>query len=69
MVDMPLRRPPITIKDDAWIAADAFVGPNVTVGAGALLGARACAFADLDPWTIYGGNPAQAIKPRAYDLS
>jgi putative colanic acid biosynthesis acetyltransferase WcaF len=61
---MPLLRPPITIGDDAWIAADAFVGPNVTVGEGAILGARGCAFSDLEPWTIYGGNPAKKIKPR-----
>ncbi|MEM8781483.1 MAG: putative colanic acid biosynthesis acetyltransferase [Planctomycetota bacterium] len=61
---MPLLREPITVHDDAWVAADAFVGPGVTVGQGALLGARGCAFRDLEPWTIYGGNPAKAIKPR-----
>ncbi|MEM6853863.1 MAG: putative colanic acid biosynthesis acetyltransferase [Planctomycetota bacterium] len=61
---MPLLRPPIAIEDDAWIATDAFVGPNVTVGEGALLGARGCAFKDLKPWTIYGGNPAKELKPR-----
>jgi putative colanic acid biosynthesis acetyltransferase WcaF len=61
---MPLLRPPITIGDDAWIAADAFVGPNVTIGEGAILGARGCAFSDLKPWTIYGGNPAKQIKTR-----
>jgi putative colanic acid biosynthesis acetyltransferase WcaF len=63
--DMPLIRPPITIERDAWIAADAFVGPNVTVHEGAILGARACAFSELEAWTIYGGNPARAIKPRS----
>jgi putative colanic acid biosynthesis acetyltransferase WcaF len=62
--DMPLLRPPIVIEDDAWIAADAFVGPGVTVGRGAILGARGCAFKDLAPWTIYGGNPARAIGTR-----
>ena len=62
--DMPLVRPPIAIEADAWIAADAFVGPGVTVGEGAILGARGCAFKDLDPWTIYGGNPAQPIGAR-----
>jgi len=62
--DMPLLRPPIVIENDAWIAADAFVGPGVTVGAGAILGARACAFKNLQPWTIYGGNPARALRPR-----
>lgn len=45
--DLPLLRPPITINDDVWIAADAFVGPDVTIGAGAILGARGCAFSDL----------------------
>ena len=29
---MTLLRPPITLGDDVWVAADAFVGPNVTVG-------------------------------------
>ncbi|MHC4774963.1 MAG: LbetaH domain-containing protein, partial [Planctomycetota bacterium] len=60
----PLVRAPITIHADAWIAADAFVGPGVTVGEGAILGARGCAFSDLEPWTIYGGNPAEVIKAR-----
>lgn len=62
--DLPLVRPPIDIEDDVWVAADAFVGPSVRIGAGAILGARACAFTDLEPWTIYGGNPARALKPR-----
>lgn len=48
----------------AWIAAEAFVGPGVTVGEGAVLGARSCAFHDLDAWTVYVGNPARAIKAR-----
>jgi len=64
--NMPLIRPPITIEADAWIAADAFVGPGVSVHEGAILGARACAFSDLKAWTIYGGNPAKAIKPRRH---
>ena len=64
--DMPLLRPPIDIEDDAWIAADAFVGPGVTVGEGAILGARGVAIHDLDPWTIYGGNPARSLKPRPH---
>ena len=61
---MPLLRPPIAIGDDVWIAADAFVGPRVTVGAGAIVGARACAFKDVAPWTICGGNPARPIGSR-----
>ncbi len=62
--DMPLLRPPITIHDYAWIAADGFVGPNVTVGEGAILGARGCAMRDLEAWTIYAGNPVVKVKER-----
>jgi len=57
---------PISIGDDVWIAAEAFVGPGVTVGDGSVLSARACAFSDLEPWTVYRGNPAVPIKARTW---
>jgi putative colanic acid biosynthesis acetyltransferase WcaF len=63
-VHFQLRARPIVIGYRAWIAAEAFVGPGVTVGDGAVLGARGCAFKDLDPWTVYVGNPARALKRR-----
>jgi len=62
--DMPLQRLPITICDDVWLAADSFVGPNVTVGEGAILGARGVAMRDLDARSIYTGNPATITKKR-----
>lgn len=55
---------PIVIKSQAWIAADAFVGMGVTIGEGAVVGARAAVFKDVEPWTIVGGNPAKPIKKR-----
>jgi len=60
----PLIRDPIVIGADVWIAADAFVGPNVTVGRLAVLGARSSAYTDLAPETVYAGNPAKPIKKR-----
>jgi putative colanic acid biosynthesis acetyltransferase WcaF len=59
-----LRAEPITIGSRAWIAADSFVGPGVRVGEGAVLGARGVAFKDLEPWTVYVGNPVQKIRKR-----
>lgn len=56
---------PIRIGARAWIAAEAFIGPGVAVGEGAVLGARGCAFRDLEPWTVYGGNPAKPLKRRS----
>jgi putative colanic acid biosynthesis acetyltransferase WcaF len=61
---LPLLKPPIAIGDQAWICADAFVGPNVSVGAGAIVGARAVVFANVPPWKIVVGNPARIIKDR-----
>lgn len=61
---LPLLRPPIVLEDDAWLMADAFVGPGVTMREGALLGARSSAFRDLDPWGVYVGTPARRIKDR-----
>jgi len=55
---------PIVVGRRAWVAAETFVGPGVTIGDGAVLGARGCTFRDLEPWTVYAGNPARAIKPR-----
>lgn len=63
-VGFQLTARPILIGSRAWIAADAFVGPGVTIGEGAVLGARGCAFRDLAPWTVYGGNPAKVLKQR-----
>lgn len=56
---------PIRIEANAWIAAEAFVGPGVTVGEGAVLGARAVALRPLEPWGVYSGNPAQLLKHRS----
>jgi putative colanic acid biosynthesis acetyltransferase WcaF len=62
--DLPLLKPPIVVGDQAWICADAFVGPGVSVGEGAVVGARAVAVADVAPWTVVAGNPARLIKKR-----
>ncbi len=61
---MPLVTSRITIEDQAWVCVDVFIGPGVTVGEGAVVGARASVFSDVEPWTIVGGNPAKAIKKR-----
>lgn len=61
---LPLLREPITIGADVWIAADAFVGPGVTIGDGSVLGARSSAFRDIPPGVVAVGLPAKPIGPR-----
>lgn len=60
----PLVSKPITLQANCWVAAEAFVGPNVTVGEGAVLGARGVAAKSLDAWTVYVGNPARPVGRR-----
>lgn len=62
--DMLLKKPPIKIGDSAWICADAFIGPSVVVGDGAVVAARAVVVKDVAPWTVVGGHPAVFIKKR-----
>ncbi len=55
---------PIQIGDGVWVAAEAFVGPGVTIGDRAVLGARAALFEDAESGGVYSGNPAHLIKQR-----
>ncbi|PKB25052.1 putative colanic acid biosynthesis acetyltransferase WcaF [Novosphingobium kunmingense] len=59
-----LRLRPIAIGDQCWIAAEAFVGPGVTMGRGAVLAARGVLFGDAEAWGVYRGNPASLVKTR-----
>lgn len=53
---------PILIGDRAWIAARAFVGPGVTVGKHAVVGACAVVFKDVSDGVTVVGNPAKEIS-------
>lgn len=61
---MPLVKATIVVGDDSWVCAQAFVGPGVEVGRGAIIGARAVAVKDVPEWTIVAGNPARPIGSR-----
>lgn len=61
---LPLMKPPIIVEDNVWICTQAFVGPGLTIGEGAVIGAAAVATKDVPPWTVVGGNPAKEIKQR-----
>ena len=56
---------PVTIGPTCWVAAEAFVGPGVTMAEGAVLAARGALFANAEAMTIYRGNPAEPLRPRA----
>lgn len=59
-----LQTKPIYIGAYAWVAAEAFVGPGVSIDEGAVLGARGLAVRNLSAWTVYVGSPAKPIRKR-----
>lgn len=62
--DMTLITAPIEIKERAWVCADVFVGPGVTLDEGAVAAARSVVVKHVEAWTVVGGNPARYIKSR-----
>jgi len=55
---------PVVIGEQCWVAAEAFVGPGVTMGDRAVLGARGALFRDAVTDGVYSGNPAVLLKER-----
>lgn len=60
--DFPIK--PTKIGNDCWIGRDAVIMSGVTVGDGAIIGARALVTSDVPPFTIYAGIPAKLIRYR-----
>ena len=54
----------IVVGNDVWIGYEAVILSGVTIGDGAVIGARAVVTKDVPPYTIVGGVPAKPIKKR-----
>ena len=54
----------IVVGNDVWIGYEAVILAGVTVGDGAVIGARAVVTKDVPPYTIVGGVPAKTIRKR-----
>lgn len=54
----------IIIGNDVWIGYEAVILSGVTIGDGAIIGARAVVTKDVPPYTIVGGVPAKPIRKR-----
>lgn len=55
------------VGNDVWIGMDAVVMPGVTVGDGAVIGARAVVARDVAPYEVVVGNPARPVAKRFSD--
>lgn len=54
----------IIVENDVWIGYEAVILAGVTIGDGAIIGARAVVTKDVPPYTIVGGIPAKQIRKR-----
>ena len=54
----------IVVGSDVWIGYEAVILAGVTIGDGAIIGARAVVTRDVPPYTIAGGVPARPIRGR-----
>ncbi|MBL9029528.1 MAG: CatB-related O-acetyltransferase [Caedimonas sp.] len=61
------RKGDTVIGNDVWIGAEALIMPGVKIADGAVIAARAVVTKNVDPYEIWGGNPARLIKKRFSD--
>ena len=54
----------IIIGNDVWLGYESVVLAGVTIGDGAIIGARSVVIKDVPPYTIVGGVPAKTIRRR-----
>jgi acetyltransferase-like isoleucine patch superfamily enzyme len=55
---------PVTIGRDVWIGTGSVILHGVTIGDGAVIGARSVVNRDVAPYTIVAGAPARVIGER-----
>ena len=60
----PHSCPVTTLGPDVWIGQGAFVKAGVTIGPGAIIGARATVLRDVPPYAIVVGTPGQVLRMR-----
>jgi putative colanic acid biosynthesis acetyltransferase WcaF len=53
-----LQTLPITVEDQVWIAAQAFIGPGTRIGQGSIVGAGTILMKAIPPNSVAKGNPS-----------
>ena len=61
-IDAQVPAQPIRIGRAAWLGFDVCVLPGVTIGEGAIVGARSVVASDVPPYTVVAGNPARVVR-------
>ena len=62
VLDGDVSARPVRVGHNAWIGFDSCILPGVTIGDGAIVGARSVVGEDVEPYTVVAGNPARVVK-------
>lgn len=54
----------VIVEDDVWIGVGSIILSGVTIGIGSIIAAGSVVTKDVEPYCIYGGNPAKKIRNR-----
>lgn len=57
----------ISIGNDVWIGRDVTIMSGISVGDGSVIAANSHVVKDVEPYSIYGGNPAKFIRYKFSD--
>lgn len=57
----------VTVGNDVWVGLGAIILSGVKIGEGSIIAAGSVVTKDVEPYSIYGGNPAKKIAPRFKD--
>lgn len=60
----PATKGDVIIGDDVWIASGVTIMSGVNIGSGAIIANNSHVVKNVEPYAIYGGNPARFISYR-----
>lgn len=60
----PKSKGDVIIGNDAWVGDEVLILSGVTIGDGAVIGARALVTCDVPSYAVVAGNPAKVVKFR-----
>lgn len=60
----PSSKGDIVVGNDVWIGYQSCISSGVTIGNGAIIGARSVITKDVPPYAIVAGNPAKFVRYR-----
>lgn len=64
VIGHPASKGDVIIGNDVWIAANVTIMSGVKIGDGAVIANNSHIIKNVEPYSVYGGNPAKLIKYR-----